>query len=70
MFETMESFLWFFIPTVILICVGIVFEDKLIAFEQKVKRTAIELLATAVLLLQHRFQLQNKGKAFHEGERI
>lgn len=36
MFETMSSFLWFFIPTLILIILGIIFEEKLIAFENRV----------------------------------
>lgn len=67
MFETMESFLWFFIPAVILICVGIVFEDKLIAFEQKMKRTSIELFDTAVLWIRHSRQMLHKGEAFQEG---
>ena len=35
MFETMRSFLAFFIPCVILIILGILFEEKLIAWEDK-----------------------------------
>ena len=35
MFETMQSFLAFFFPTLALIILGILFEEKLIAFEQK-----------------------------------
>lgn len=35
MFETMRSFLAFFIPCVILIILGIIFEEKLIAWEDK-----------------------------------
>ena len=35
MFETMQSFLAFFFPTLALILLGIVFEEKLISFEQK-----------------------------------
>ena len=37
MFETMHSFLFFFIPTLALIICGIIFEERLIAFEQKIK---------------------------------
>lgn len=37
MFETMQSFLAFFIPTIALIIIGIIFEEKLIRFEQAVK---------------------------------
>ena len=36
MFETMSSFLWFFIPTLTLILVGIAFEEKLIRLENAV----------------------------------
>ena len=36
MFETMQSFLAFFFPTLALIIAGILFEEKLIAFEQRV----------------------------------
>ena len=36
MFETMQAFLAFFFPTLALILLGIVFEEKLIAFEQRV----------------------------------
>ncbi|MBR3552505.1 MAG: hypothetical protein IKN72_03845 [Clostridia bacterium] len=36
MFETMSSFLWFFIPTLILIVLGIIFEEKLIRVERGV----------------------------------
>ena len=36
MFETMQSFLAFFCPTVALIILGILFEEKLIAFENRV----------------------------------
>ena len=37
MFETMHSFLIFFIPTLALIICGIIFEERLIDFEQKIK---------------------------------
>lgn len=36
MFETMTQFLWFFIPSVLLIGLGILFEEKLIAFENRI----------------------------------
>lgn len=37
MFTTMQSFLCFFIPMVVAIILGILFEERLIAFEQRVK---------------------------------
>ena len=36
MFETMQGFLAFFIPTLALIILGIIFEEKLIRFERAV----------------------------------
>ncbi|MBQ6093428.1 MAG: hypothetical protein IJL00_07135 [Clostridia bacterium] len=36
MFETMHAFYAFFFPTLALIILGIVFEEKLVAFEQRV----------------------------------
>ena len=36
MFETMSGFMWFFIPTLVLILGGIAYEEKLIALEDKV----------------------------------
>ena len=35
MFETMQGFLCFFIPMCVAIILGIIFEEKLIAFEQR-----------------------------------
>ena len=46
MFETMASFLWFFIHFVLAICTGIVFEDKLIEFENKIARICRAVLKT------------------------
>ena len=43
MFETISGFLWFFIPTLALICVGIVFEDKLVRFENAICRAVKNL---------------------------
>lgn len=37
MFETMQGFLFFFIPMCVAILLGILFEEKLIAFEQHLK---------------------------------
>lgn len=37
MFETMQGFLFFFIPMCIAIILGILFEEKLIALEQRLK---------------------------------
>lgn len=36
MFETMGSFLAFFIPSFLLIILGVIFEEKLIAFEDRI----------------------------------
>ncbi len=36
MFETMQSFLSFFFPTLALIILGILFEEKLIALEDRI----------------------------------
>lgn len=36
MFETMGQFCAFFIPTLVLIILGIIFEEKLVRFERKV----------------------------------
>ena len=38
MFATISTFLWFFIPSVILISLGILFEEKLIEFEEHLRR--------------------------------
>ena len=35
MFETMQGFLMFFIPMVVAIVLGIIFEQRLIAFERR-----------------------------------
>lgn len=42
MFETMQSFLAFFFPTLALIILGILFEEKLIAFEKWVMKSILE----------------------------
>ena len=42
MFETMHSFLFFFIPTLVLIITGIIFEEHLINFEQKIKKAVFK----------------------------
>lgn len=42
MFETMQSFLAFFFPTLALIILGILFEEKLIAFERFVIKTVLD----------------------------
>lgn len=54
MFETMQSFLVFFIPTLALIISGIIFEEKLVAFEQKIK--------AAVLKKQGKSPVNTKGQ--------
>lgn len=37
-FETMGSFYWFFFPTLAAIIVGIIFEEKLVRFENRICR--------------------------------
>lgn len=54
MFETMSSFLWFFVPTLILILTGIIFEEKLIAFESKVFRFAKAVVAGVKMTVKER----------------
>lgn len=44
MFETMSSFLWFFFIGFGLIILGIIFEEKLIAFENKLFRAIRKVL--------------------------
>lgn len=46
MFESMSSFLWFFIPSLLAICTGIVCEDKLIEFETKIARVCRAVVKT------------------------
>ena len=52
MFSSLSAFLWFFIPTLILIVLGIAFEKKLVRFERKlcailkaVWKTVLECIA-------------------------
>lgn len=54
MFETMSSFLWFFIPTFLLIIIGIIFEEKLIAFESKFFRFAKAVVAGVKMTVRGR----------------
>lgn len=46
MFESMSSFLWFFIPSLLAICAGIVWEEKLIEFENKIARVFLAIVRT------------------------
>jgi len=54
MFATMSSFLWFFIPTLILILTGIIFEEKLIAFENTIWRFIKAIVIGAKMTIQER----------------
>lgn len=45
MFSSLTPFLWFFIPTLILIVFGIVYEEKLVAIERAVIKTVYEIRA-------------------------
>ena len=55
-----------FWPVVALIALLIWKEDKLIAFEQRVKQSIREVFEVAVLLLQHERQMMHKGKEAHQ----
>lgn len=46
MFQTMSGFLWFFIPTLIAILIGIVIEHKLIRFERRMTRVFLAVIKT------------------------
>ena len=59
MFETMSSFLWFFIPTLILIILGIIFEEKLIRLENTIWRFAKAVVIGARMTIQERRRLKN-----------
>ena len=60
MFETMSSFLWFFIPTLILIIIGIIFEEKLIALESKFFRFAKAVVAGVKMTVKERKGIYGK----------
>lgn len=47
MFETMQSFLAFFIPTLALIILGIIFEEKLVQIENAVGRVIVRIIRAA-----------------------
>lgn len=51
MFPTMKSFLIFFFITLALIILGILFEEKLIEFEEHPKETALRFLRNVRLVL-------------------
>lgn len=54
MFETMSSFLWFFIPTLVLILTGIIFEEKLIRRENTIWRFAKAVVAGVKMTIKER----------------
>ena len=54
MFETMSSFLWFFIPTLILIILGIIFEEKLIRLENTIWRFIKAVVIGARMTIRER----------------
>lgn len=54
MFATMSSFLWFFIPTLILILTGIIFEEKLIALESNIFRFAKAVVSGIKMTIKER----------------
>lgn len=54
MFETMSNFLWFFIPTLILILAGIIFEEKLIRLENTIWRFVKAVVAGVKMTVKER----------------
>lgn len=54
MFETMQSFLAFFIPTLALIIFGIIFEEKLIRLEDTIWRFIKAVVIGAKMTIQGR----------------
>lgn len=54
MFETMQSFLAFFIPTLTLIILGIIFEEKLIRLENTIWRFIKAVVIGAKMTIQGR----------------
>lgn len=56
-----------FLPAVAGICWMIWNEDKLIAFEQRVKTEVRAFFETVWLLIEHRRQMRHKGEAFRGG---
>lgn len=59
MFETMQSFLAFFIPTIALIIIGIIFEEKLIWLEDTIWRFIKTVVIGARMTIQGRRSLKN-----------
>lgn len=59
MFETMQSFLAFFIPTIALIIIGIIFEEKLICLENTIWRFIKAVVIGARMTIQERRRLKN-----------
>ena len=60
MFETMSSFLWFFIPTLILIILGIIFEEKLIWLEDKIWRFIKAVVTGARMTIRERRKIRER----------
>ena len=54
MFETMQGFLAFFIPTLALIILGIIFEEKLIRLENTIWRFIKAVVIGAKMTIQER----------------
>ena len=54
MFETMQGFLAFFIPTLAMIIIGIIFEEKLIALENTIWRFIKAVVIGARMTIRER----------------
>lgn len=60
MFETMQSFLAFFIPTIALIIIGIIFEEKLIWLEDTIWRFVKAVVIGAKITIQGRRKIRER----------
>lgn len=59
MFETMQSFLAFFIPTLALIIIGIIFEEKLIWLEDTIWLFIKAVVIGAKMTIRERRKLKD-----------
>lgn len=60
MFETMQSFLAFFIPTLALIIIGIIFEEKLIWLEDTIWYFAKAVVIGARMTIRERRKIRER----------
>lgn len=60
MFETMQSFLAFFIPTIVLIIIGIIFEEKIIWLEDTIWSFIKAVVIGARMTIQGRRKIRER----------